>query len=560
MQAKAQQTFVPQYKELQAIHIYIASELPEDNAAVLSVTFFDKELQVVSMQELPLTGQAYPGYLRVPTDSIQFVPGDSYYYFTGAMKEPLSLAYTDVAETETTEGLETYYAETLQEGSNLLTVYEYRAPFHWQNALVLALLCLAGSIILTIVSEFFCRYFKIDMRVPLGTLLRTEAAMITGIVSLTAFIAVGPMQMFTKSVIDILFLETGVILFALTCLYLIYGKKSGKQADSISCEQPEISKGTTGTRAEHILSGIDAVTCYLQKVAFAGSVLACCHYGNALSMAGQESASAWIFGCFAVAIVCCFVLAVCRFMLNRERHKRTGIRFSVSYAMLTVFLFILFILYRNERDWVFKAVIPFTLFYIGAVLAGNSKKIMKNLIDGIIISFVLLTGYCLIHRPYHYYRYNRYPMYFHTVTVTGMYLILVISAAFAKFLAAWKQENVHTDRKNIIKHTLMLGVTLSYLFMAVSRIGMVTMLFTFAAVLLLTALTAQDTELALGKKLLFTGRDSLKRFAWIVAGLLWCFPICFAATRILPAVVMQPERTELEEYAVFHYCGNTAGL
>ena len=519
---RAQQTFVPQYKNLQSVSIYVANELPEDNSAALTVIFFDKNLDVISQENISLSGTEYPGYVEIPTEVISFVVGESYYYLVSATNDEVCLAYTDSADTGAEESLETYYAEKLQEDRSLLTVYQYDAPFDWVDALLLALLWLVCSIILTILFECVFRVCGWNYTVALTQVLRIDATVITAVISLTAFIAIGPMQMFTKSIVNILVYEIGVILFALTCLYLIYKKPEGERK----------------TLPEGIFARVEVATDYIQKFAFAGAILACCHYGNALYTEGQEAASAWIFGCFTVAIVVCFVMGICRILLDKKKNKKRRIRFSVGYATLTALVFTLLILCRNNRDWAFKAVIPFMVFYIGFVFACDSKKIMKNLIDGIIISFVLMLAYCLVHRPYHYYRYNRYPMLFHTVTVTGMYLILVISAAFSKFLAEGK------------KHMVILGISLSYLFLAVSRIGMITMLFVFVFMTVFTVFFEQARELDVKQKLLVTLKDSAKRLGWIAVSVLWCLPICFTATRVLPAVAMQPERTELEEFAL----------
>lgn len=551
MQLRAQQTFVPQYQDLQALSVYVANELESDNTAVLNVVLFDKDLEIVSLQEIHLSGESYPGYVRIPTNMVSFTAGEKYYYLAGAAGEPLCLAYTDEAAMKAQESLETYYADVLQEGKSLLTVYEYQAPFHWQDALYLALLCIGCSILLIGVLELLFRICRLNVTVPLRKVLQTDAAVITAVISVTAFIAIGPLQMFTKSIVNIIVYEIGVILFALTCLYFIYGN----------------SGGTAGILPGGILSKIELLLCHLQKFAFAGAILACCHYGNALYTAGQEAASAWIFGCFAAAIVLCIALGFCRIIRDRARNRRRRIRISITYALLTAVLFLLLIVCRNERSWVFKAVIPFTLFYIAYIFAGTPKKIMKNLMDGIIISFILLTAYCLIHRPYHYYRYNRYPMYFHTVTVTGMYLILVISTAFAKFLAVCKErpripriETQHYEAADeeaprfvlprFLPSLFMLGVTVSYLLMAVSRIGIVTMLVIFILVTLLTAFCMQEDGTQAGQRILFTIKEGGKRLGILLLGILWCLPICFTATRVIPAVAMQPERTELEEFAL----------
>lgn len=113
------------------------------------------------------------------------------------------------------------------------------------------------------------------------------------------------------------------------------------------------------------------------------------------------------------------------------------------------------------------------------------------------------------------------------------------------------------QRKQLIKYTLMLGITLSYLLMAVSRIGMVTMLVIFVALILLAAVFEQDKILPVGRKILAVSKDSAKRLLFIAAGVLWCLPICFTATRVLPAVVMQPERTELEEWPPYSITADT---
>lgn len=523
---RAQQTFVPQYQDLQALSIYVASELESGNTAVLNVVLFDKNLEIISLQAISLAGESYPGYVRIPTGMVSFTAGETYYYLAGAEKEPLCLAYTQEAETTAGESMETYYADTLQEGRSLLTVYEYKAPFHWQDAAVLALLCILGSAAIAAVLELICRICRLHVTVPLQKVLQTDGTVITALIALPAMLAVGPLQMFTKSIVNMIVYEIGVILFALTCLYLLYRKRGEAESSA-----PE------GT-----LPKIDLVLCYLQKFAFAGSILACCHYGNALYTAGQEKASVWIFGCLAAAIALCIALGVCRMIRDRARQRRRRIRISAAHALLTAALFILLIVCRNERSWVFKAVIPFTLFYLAYIFAGVPKKIMKNLMDGIIISFVLLTAYCLVHRPYHYYRYNRYPMYFHTVTVTGMYLILVISAAFAKFMAAGK--------KQFAPRLVMLGVTVSYLLMAVSRIGMATILVMFVFVVLGDAFCMQADGTQIGQRALSALKDGGKRLGILAAGILWCLPICFTAQRIIPAVAMQPERTELEEFAL----------
>ncbi len=522
---KAQQTFVPRYADLQAIHVYIASELDDSNTAVLNVVIFNKNLEIISAQDVLLAGKSYPGYAQIPTQLLSFTAGERYYYLVSAPAEPLVLAYAK-EQPKTPESLETYYDSLLQEGKSLLTVYEYKAPFVWQDALLLALLCVLASAVLAALVELFCKICRLKLEVPLRPLLQTDAAAITAAVSLAAFIMIGPLQMFTKSIVNIVVLEIGILILAASCLYLIYRKDGW-----IKMRMPK----TAAAKAALFI-------CHLQKFAFAGAILACCHYGNALDMQGQKEASAWIFGCFGAAILCGVLLGVCSIVRSHARGKKRRMACSVSYALLIVLLFALLIIWRNERSWVFKAVIPFALFYFAYIFSGNPKNIMKNLADGIIISFIMLAAYCLVHRPYHYYRYNRYPMYFHTVTVTGMYLILVVCAAFAKFLAA--------EKRNFLPRLLMLGVTVSYLLMAVSRIGIAAISVIFVSVSFFTAFFAKEEGAPLGERLRFMLLEGGKRLGFLLLSIIWCLPACFTAARIIPAAAMQPQRTQIEEFAL----------
>ena len=93
---------------------------------------------------------------------------------------------------------------------------------------------------------------------------------------------------------------------------------------------------------------------------------------------------------------------------------------------------------------------------------------MKIFCDGIILNFVYMVYYCLMHRPYLRFRHNRFGMGFHTVTVTGYYLAMVTAAIIVRLLIVYRKKRRWLDCWKVLS---LLGIANAYLFMTLSRTG-----------------------------------------------------------------------------------------
>ena len=106
-------------------------------------------------------------------------------------------------------------------------------------------------------------------------------------------------------------------------------------------------------------------------------------------------------------------------------------RISAPYGILVGVFFVLLILYRNTRGWPIFLVCSFTLYYLRMSSGVKRKVLLHNIVNGILLHFVLTVGYCLLHRPYMYFQYYRYPFHFHTVTISAVNLLVAWCSAFS---------------------------------------------------------------------------------------------------------------------------------
>ena len=132
--------------------------------------------------------------------------------------------------------------------------------------------------------------------------------------------------------------------------------------------------------------------------------------------------------------------------------------------MLFRSLYIMLSCLNNSREWVTVAIIPFGLYYLASLTKEHTRSTIDNIMNGILVSFIGITIFCLLHRPFHYYMYTRYPWYFHTVTVTAMYFMIVFAVTLAKVYEAYRSKQ--TSR--IICSLCFFGTVLTFCIFTIS--------------------------------------------------------------------------------------------
>ncbi|MBD5470225.1 MAG: hypothetical protein HDR19_03690 [Lachnospiraceae bacterium] len=220
-------------------------------------------------------------------------------------------------------------------------------------------------------------------------------------------------------------------------------------------------------------------------------------------------------------------------LMERKIHPKKPTALQMVYGLLWVVFSVLLYVYRFEKTWVFTAVLPFlTLFFLCTSPALKSR-LLKNFTNGILLGFGFVTLFCFIHRPHHYWMLYRYGGIFHTVACTGMYLAVVFGAAVGKLFGKLK------NRENILIscpfECFITSVTAGYIFLTMSRTAYLSTFVTAALVVLLAAF-------AFRKRL----SDVIKEIGILTLLVLLCFPLVFSAVRMIPAVINEPIRYDLE--------------
>lgn len=209
-------------------------------------------------------------------------------------------------------------------------------------------------------------------------------------------------------------------------------------------------------------------------------------------------------------------------------------------AVCWVVMCILMIVNRYGKLWPVLMTAAFSLFYLQDYSEKQKKQLIHNLLNGILANFGFVVIMCLLYRPYHYYQFNRYPMWFHTVASTGMYLALVEAAALLRLYMSMRRNRTVWFGNE--KEWVLNAVVTAYISMTIARTTILAVLGVICILIVGTAIVY---------------RVRLKKYGQTLGAAVLicclCFPAVYTATRCVPAVINKPvylTETENFEYAV----------
>lgn len=203
------------------------------------------------------------------------------------------------------------------------------------------------------------------------------------------------------------------------------------------------------------------------------------------------------------------------------------------FAVIWLVFGILMIIFRYQKTWPFTATLPFAVLLLYNLSAAQKSRLLKNLANGIIVSFGFVVLFSLHHRPYHYWMRYRYNMVFHTVASTGMYLSTVFAALVAKIYGKWKDKEFKWNR--CAGELFVLAAVVSFVLFTMSRTALLTMSVTFILVVLL-----RQWVYRINVKQVFM------EFGIIIMAVGLSFPFMYSTLRMVPAVADDPVRYDLE--------------
>ncbi len=559
------QMFIAQYDRLKNIDIYFAGGTVGEE---FNFVLYDRTMKVI-MQQVIDTGdmKEIPGYCTVQVN-IDTEVGREYYYLIQGMESPFYVAYENRGDSGNIYNGSLYYGDVEDTEHNILARYDYEVPLRKGRTLLYDVLLLSAAVLVTYFSGKY--YRKHPQKNRLLTVERAFRAVMTPVIAVTAavaFVAVWPCRLFTEDLTSIVFYEFSILLAAALLFYGVNHDRTGYATD----------KGVLAFLRDRWQN-------YLQSAMFAGALWACCNYMNGLYEIHHTIAYRQMLIFFALAVIVTYkkkellnignlIYVIVAAFIGRSYYTNTvaaleepgeqeilvvkltvwagvlaGVviintvllfvrrrigRISVWYGVLVTVFFALIIIYRNTRGWPIYLVCAFTLFYLRMAAWDKKAYLLHNICNGILLHFVAMTVYCFLHRPYMYYQYYRYPFIFHTVTMSAVYLALVVCAAMVKFLDAYKRR---PHLAGVYKELVLLGFSSAYLLFTLSRTGFLAI----AAMALIVVPVAGVSIHRQHKKLPYA-------IGMMVLAVLICFPIAFTAQRIFPSVAARPVLHEIEE-------------
>ena len=214
------------------------------------------------------------------------------------------------------------------------------------------------------------------------------------------------------------------------------------------------------------------------------------------------------------------------------RKKKVIAKPFLPYAIPCFIFFAGLVILANTRWWPAYLTVMMALLVFRLAFWKDASKWLKYLCDGILINFIMMMVFSLIHRPYHTYIYHRYNMFYFTVTMTATHLTMSLGAAACRLFIRYREARTEGTLKKMIPDLMLFGAVASYALFTLSRTAYAAIIVMFAVMLIVIGLIYEKKK----DRIL----SCIKYIGAMVGATVFMFPITFSATRMIPAVFDDP--------------------
>ena len=153
-------------------------------------------------------------------------------------------------------------------------------------------------------------------------------------------------------------------------------------------------------------------------------------------------------------------------------------RLNRTFGVLWLVMMALMVISRSEYLWPLAYLVMFGCFYLTDYSKEEQEDLTQGMLNGIILAFFMLQGWCFAFRPYDV---VRYVGVYSNCNMNALFYLIVLGAALAKLLYTYRRDG---NRWWKVFYFLGTGVVLGFLFMTISRTGwFVAVLMVFAALI-----------------------------------------------------------------------------
>lgn len=568
------QMFVGEGGELSAVDLYVCNDM---RGETITFRLYDASYsEIFNTFYVVKDNQESPGFVHIPV-GYDLIKDQEYYFTLEGLSADMTVAYEERENsTSIVNGFMSYGGIEIQK-YNVIIRYEYSNPFVWWQVLIWGVaIAAAAAALVWCVSRLFEKKV-VDKEIKVHTVCKVILNPIVVVAGLALCLMIFPGRVFGTGIINYAFWGGSTGLLILLLLYLINYKRIG--------DKPLIN-------VDLLKANIQG---YLQSFCIAMTIWYCYEYMNGLYEIHHAFATRRMIIWFLLGIVCTYSLKellkiwnilylviagvgayfyakpylgieeegdlyklqayihvigglviillitnLVRFILKKDRIEK---RLSVPYLLFFAILLGMMIAFRNTRDWVTAMVVLFAIFYLRIWFSNKSDKLLTIFGNGVIVNFIFMVCYSLMHRPFNRYRLYRYGMGFHTVTMTGVYLSLVLSVALVWFLLKYKKSKRLIDTW---PQLLVLAVANVYQLLTLSRTGYLASFITIVFIVIAFCCKMGTP----------VWKHMLKCFGSLVIATVLLCPIVFTMTRIVPAVWNDPIYSDVEAYKEQVYKGS----
>lgn len=564
------QMFIAEGNYLKAVKLYVSNDMQGE---IITFRVYDGAYQQLWETFYTVEEDAvFPGFIKIDID-LEMQEEWEYYYTVEGLTKDLELFYEDTKTSASFANGTYLYGGEEMPGINLIIRYVYTRNFAWWAVLLFAaVIFILGKVLCLGVDYCFTTKFE-DKEITVQKLVQIIANPLLAAGTLGMLFLVFPKKVFGVGAINYGFYYLGIVIISLFLFYAVNYKRKGS----------EVLITRNRIRTEW--------TSWVMAIAFAKVLWSCYEYLNGLYNIHHSYAACKMLTWFGIVLLCTFgkeylwkvwnlvyliaalvfryfyikpylgieeqeelyrlqawviivgvlvslqiVISIMRILRKKEK---VNAKLCLPYACLLGLWMVLMLLFRNGRAWIGLMAVMFTAFYYCIWRWKEREKLLSIFCNGIILNFLYMAGYCLMHRPYLRFRHNRFGMGFHTVTMTGYYLALVTAAVVVKLLIRYRKTK---SWKACYKELALLGIVNAYLFITLSRTGYL------AAVLTQIFMVVFVLGLWEQKKV----KKMLTAFCLLIVSFILAFPAVFTAQRMVPAIWNDPVYSEVEvwEYVI----------
>lgn len=565
VESNGTQRFMAKGSCLKAVDLYVLNDM---SSQTITFRLYDENyIQLWETFHIVDEKAEFPGFVHIPID-METEAGKEYHYTVEGLTKNMFLAYEDTAASGTDANLTYKYGGVEQSGINIIIRYTYATPFSWWATILLGMIiCLVCGIFMKFISLLENKFHVWEKKITVQQLLQATLNPIIIATALLLLIMVFPGRVFGVGIINYGFYYLGIILAAAVLIIIVnYERRGGENFSPI-----------------HLLK--EKLPLWGMSVCFAGALWSCYEYMNGLYDIHHSYAACkfltWLaFGMIftfkkknvlsywnilyiipAVAASYFYVkpmlgvpeqeelyrlqarfLIVAGFLLLQivislagliRQKEKLHVKINIPYVTFLVIWMITMVLFRYNRDWVIVLSVTGLILYYCMWRWDKRDLLLSIYSNGIILNFVYTVSYCLLHRPYLRFRHNRYGMVYHTVTMTGYYLSLVLCAIMVRLMVQYRRtRRIHDCWLELS----LLGIGNVYLFLTLSRTGYL------AAFVMQLFIVVIQSIIFEKEKLKSIG----KNFLMMISVTFIFFPIVFTAQRIVPALANDPIYSEIE--------------